>query len=157
MRLLLVAAAAVFLTSCSSQPKQTESATPAQKPPPPKPTDETRRFPMANQVSTRVVDDHLLDKTFMPGGTLAHYKQRKLEYDIFVTKVATPTDAAILLLDWKRAMPDAELVPSFGGYFGTDAARPVFVFAKGSWFAGIAGLPQKQADTQARILAARLD
>jgi len=156
MRLLLVPLAAILLASCSSDSKQAGPATPVQAPPT-KPTDESRRFPMANQVSTKVVDNHLLDKSFMPGGTLAHYKQRKVEYDLFVAKLPTATDAAILLLDWKRAMPDAELVPSFGGYFGTDSGRPLFVFPRGAWIAGIAGLPQKQADTEARILAARLD
>jgi hypothetical protein len=33
----------------------------------------------------------------------------------------------------------------------------VFVFTKGAWIAGVAGMPQKQADLQARLLAARLD
>lgn len=93
----------------------------------------------------------------MPGGTLAHYKKGKTEYDMFVAKLSSPTDAAIVLLDWKKDMPDATLVASFGGYFGQDAGRPLFVFTKGSWIAGIAGLPQKQADAAARLLAAELD
>jgi len=93
----------------------------------------------------------------MPGGTLAHYKKGKTEYDMFAARLSSPEDAAILLLDWKKVLADAKLIPSFGGYFGQDAGRPVFVFAKGSWIAGIAGLPEKQADQQARILAAELN
>lgn len=149
--------AAVLLTSCGSPPPKTAAPAAAEKPPAPTPRDESRRFPQAGLVRSEVVPDHLLGKSFMPGGTLAHYKRGKSEYDMFVGKTASPTDAAILLLDWKKAFADAELVPSFGGYFGTDNGRPVFVFPKGSWIAGVAGLPQKQADMQARVLAARLD
>ncbi len=93
----------------------------------------------------------------MPGGTLAHYKKGKLEYDLFAAQLPSPTDAAILLLDWKKALNDAKLIPSFGGYFGGDSGRPVFVFVKGSWIAGTAGLSEKQADAQARLLAAELN
>jgi hypothetical protein len=76
---------------------------------------------------------------------------------MFVARLANPTDAAIKLLDWKRAMSDAKLVPSFGGYFGTDGSTPVFVFSKGEWLAGIRGLDEKGADAQARLLAAQLN
>ena len=37
------------------------------------------------------------------------------------------------------------------------AGGPVFVFAKGAWIAGVAGLPEKDADLAARTLAAHLD
>ena len=104
-----------------------------------------------------MVDKELMGKPFMPGGTLARYKKGKKEYEMFVTKLATATDAAILLPDWRKALTDSKLVPSFGGYFGQDAGRPVFVFSKGAWIAGIAGLPEKEADAEARILAARLN
>ncbi|HLJ13920.1 MAG TPA: hypothetical protein VKV15_05440 [Bryobacteraceae bacterium] len=95
-------------------------------------------------------------KPFMPGGTIARYKKGKTEYEMFVAKLPSATDAAILLPDWNKALTGSKLVPSFGGYFGDDGGRPVFVFAKGAWIAGIAGLPEKQADAQARILAAEL-
>jgi len=122
-----------------------------------KPADETRRFPAANRVETHVVATALLGKSFMPGGTAAHYKKGAVEYDMFVARLATPLAAALLLPDWKNAMSDAHVVPTFGGYFGNDAGRPVFVFAKGTWLAGVAGLPREQADLEARSLAARLD
>ena len=43
-----------------------------------------------------------------------------------------------------------------GGYFGTDASRPVYVFAKTKYLAGVAGLAENKADPIARQLAARL-
>ena len=89
-----------------------------------------QRFSSANLVETKVVDKELMGKPFMPGGTLARYKKGKKEYEMFVAKLPTATDAAILLPDWRKALTDSKLVPSFGGYFGLDAGRPVFVFSK---------------------------
>jgi hypothetical protein len=97
----------------------------------PKPADESRRFPLSNRVDTQVVDTRLLGKSFMPGGTLAHYKRGKIEYSMFIAKLPTARDAAFLLLDWNKALTGAKLIPSFGGYFGQDAGRPVFVFKVG--------------------------
>jgi hypothetical protein len=149
---------AVVMTSCGSErtPPANETASKAEAPSP-KPADESRRFPKTDLVESKVVQKQLLGKAFMPGGTLATYKKGNAEYEMFVAQMPSPTDAAILLLDWKKDLADAKLVPSFGGYFGQDAGRPVFVFSKGSWIAGIAGLPEKQADAQARLLAAELD
>lgn len=152
--LIVVVTSAAVLVSCGSEPppqsaKQAEAR--------PKPLDESHRFPKANLVGAQVVEKELLGKPFMPGGTLCRYKRGSSEYEMFAARMPAATDAAILLLDWKKALTDAKLVPSFGGYFGQDAGRPVFVFAKGSWIAGIAGLPEKQADAQARLLAAELD
>jgi len=154
---LLAAIAAFVASSCGSEPKPTASAEPTKKAEGPKPSDDSRRFSKTNLLNTQVIDKELLGKSFMPGGTLAHYKKGKLDYEMFAAQLPSATDAAILLLDWKKALNDAHLVPSFGGYFGDDAGRPVFVFAKGSWIAGTAGLPEKQADAQARILAAVLN
>jgi hypothetical protein len=122
-----------------------------------KPADESRRFPSANQIRTEVVDQHLLGKSFMPGGTLAHYKKGPTEYRMFVAKLSDSQTAAFLLVDWRKALAGAKLIPSFGGYFGLDAGTPVFVFAKGAWIAGVAGLPEKDADLAARSLAAHLN
>ena len=65
--------------------------------------------------------------------------------------------AALLLFDYKKRMENPKLIPHFGGYYGKDGDRMVFVFAKGSWVAGVAGLPEKDADLAARELAARLN
>jgi hypothetical protein len=147
-----VLAAAILIVSCGSEPKPAATEAP-QKAAAPKPTDESRRFPKTDLVDTKVVDKELLGKPFMPGGTLAHYKRGKREYDMFLARTPSADDAAILLLDWKKALTDSKLVPSFGGYFGQDGDRPVFVFPKGPWIAGVAGLPEKDADLQARTLA----
>lgn len=158
MRPLLVLSASaviILLTACGSESKPSVAETP-KKAEAPKVFDETRRFPRANQVDSKVVQKELLDKPFMPGGTLVHYKRGKVEFDMFLAKLPSAEDAAILLLDWKKAMADAKLIPSFGGYFGKDGNRPVFVFPKGPWIAGVVGLPEKDADTQSRILAGQI-
>jgi hypothetical protein len=156
MRIQVLLLAAALLISCGTapQPPAPEPAKPAEAP---KPSDESRRFPLPNRVDTQVVDDHLLGKPFMPGGTLAHYRRGKIEYSMFLARMPSPQDAAFLLLDWNKALAGATLIPSFGGYFGQDAGRPVFVFAKNAWIAGVAGLPEKDADLAARTLAAHLD
>lgn len=149
-------AAAALLVSCGSEPKPAvpESATAA---PAARPADESRRLPLANRVDAQVVDRQLLGKAFMPAGTLAHYQRGKAAYSMFIAKAANPQDAAFVLLDWHKALAGAKIEPAFGGYFGQDAAGPVFVFAKGAWIAGVAGLPEKDADLAARTLAAHLD
>ena len=154
MRILysVVTVLAALCMGCSPDSKPAPPAVEvAQKP---KPADESRRFPKTNLVETKVVDDQLMGKKFMPGGTLAHYKKGNVEYDMFL---AQTSDASLLLPDWSSALTGAKLIPSFGGYFGEDAGRPVFVFSKGTWIAGIAGLPEKEADTEARTLATRIE
>jgi hypothetical protein len=156
MRIQVLLLATALLMSCGAapQPPAPEPAKPAAAP---KHADESRRFPVPNRVDTQVVDNHLLGKAFMPGGTLAHYQRGKNEYSMFLAKLPGPQDAAFLLLDWNKALTGATLIPSFGGYFGQDGGRPVFVFAKEAWIAGVAGLPEKDADLAARSLAAHLD
>ncbi|MGH9614248.1 MAG: hypothetical protein ACRD4P_14330 [Bryobacteraceae bacterium] len=145
-----------LFVSCGSSPKSSAVEAP-RKTEAPKPEDESVLFPKENLVDTKVVDQNLMGKSFMPGGTLARYKKGKVEYEMFITKLPTALDAAILLPDWQKALVRSKLIPSFGGYFGEDAGRPVFVFSKGAWIAGIAGLPEREADLQARTLAAQLD
>src|SRR5206468_11419746 len=111
----------------------------------------------ANMIETKVVDKEILGKPFMPGSTLARYRKDKTEYEMFVARLPRALDAAILLPDWDKSLAGSKLIPSFGGYFGQDAGRPVFVFSKGAWIAGIAGLPEKEADPLARALAGRLN
>lgn len=156
IRVLPLVAAAALLAACGpeskpSPPQDTEVAPPA------KPVDETRRFPVTDQVSTQVVGNHILNKPFMPGGTLAHYKKGNTEYDMFVAQFPTATDAAIALANLEGALKDPKLIPTFGGYFGADAGRPAFVFPKDKWLAGVIGLPQAEADAAARVLATRLN
>jgi hypothetical protein len=157
MRTLTVAAFVVLLSSCDSKPPEvpkTEAPKPAETA---KPADESRRFSKVHLLDTIVVEKQLLGKPFMPGGTLAQYRKGRAEFEMFVAKTASPTDAALLLPDWKKLLLDPKYEASFGGYFGHDAGRPVFVFTKGAWIAGIAGLPEKDADKEARTLAKALD
>ncbi len=114
---LLVAGFAICLASCGSDPKPVVKVT-AKKTP-----DESRRFPSTNLIDTKVVDQQLMGKPFMPGGTLARYKLGKTEYEMFVTRMASPAEAANLLPDWRNSLTGAKFVPSFGGYFGLDAGR----------------------------------
>lgn len=153
---LLVAATAAWLAGCSSESKP-PAKTEVTAEEPAKPADETRRFPAADQVSTQVVNNHIMNKAFMPGGTIAHYKKGSTEYDLFVAQFPTSTDAAIALANWDGALQGAKLVATFGGYFGTDGGRPAFVFPKDKWVAGVIGLPQAEADAVARVLASRLN
>lgn len=157
MKRLFPFAAAVFLASCGSEPKTPAPAAAPPKAEVVKPLNQSSRFPKANLVKTEVVDSELMGKGFMPGGTLAHYKKGTTEYQMFVAQFPSATDAAIVLPDWRKALAGAKLIPSFGGYFGSDNGRPVFVFSKGAWIAGIAGLPEKDADLQARTLAGELN
>ena len=154
-RVIISASLISILSGCgpggkaTSQPSAPVTGTP-------KPADEYRRLPQENLIESKVVDRELMGKSFMPGGTLGRYEKRKRQYEMFLSRARDATGAAITLSDWRKALADSKLVPSFGGYFGKDGTDPVFVFSKGSWIAGIKGLPEKEADLQARILAARL-
>lgn len=156
--LFLLAGIVVWMASCSTDPRPPAAAggTAVEKLKGPKPEDESRRFPKANLVETKLVEQELMGKAFMPGGTLASYKKGKSTYEMFLGKMATSEEAAILLIDWRKALTNPKLVPSFGGYFGEDAGTPVFVFTKGAWIAGIKGLSQSSADLEARTFAGQI-
>src|SRR5271169_3335059 len=96
------ATAAVLMCSCSpeAKPARSQADAPSVKPP----TDESRRFPNANLVGTSLVNRELMDKPFMPGGTLARYKRGKVEYEMFVARTPGANDAALLLPDWRKAL-----------------------------------------------------
>ena len=114
-------------------------------------------MPLENRVSAAVVDDHMLDRAWLPGGTLGHYKKGAKEWDLILMKADSPTAAAVWLLDYKRELDGAKLVPSFGGFYGTDKGRPAFVFTKGAWFAAVMGLSEAEADVVARPFALRIN
>jgi hypothetical protein len=153
--ILIAAIFAALLTSCGPDTKPAQAPA-AKKAEAPKIHDEWLRFPKPHLIGTKVIEKELLGKPFMPGGTLASYKKGRTEYQMFLAQLPSAEDAALLLLDWKKTLDDAKLVPSFGGYTGMDAGKPVFVFPKGQWIAGIVGLPEKEADLQARTLAGQI-
>ena len=109
---------------------------------------------MAGRTSTELIADHMNGKKYLPGGTVGHYKN----YGLFLLNCGTGAEAVSRLLDYKNELADAKLVPSFGGYFGKDVSanggKLVFVFTKGTWLAGVNGLPQAEADAAARPFAA---
>jgi hypothetical protein len=139
-----------FLSSCANEPPKV-----VEKPkvdPAPRPVLEERRFPKKHLVRVTLVEKNLLGKEFMPGGNLGDYKG----YKLFLAKTFTPNSAAILLLDFKNTLKNAKFVPGFGGYYGTDAGTPVFIFTKNAYLLGIVGLLEKDADPIARAFAGRV-
>jgi hypothetical protein len=155
--IFITVAMTLLLAACGSQPKQAAAPDVAIGVDTPKPSDEWRRFPRADIVDTKVIEKQLMGKPFMPGGTLGRYKKGDTEYEMFVARMPSVDEATYLLVDWKKVLADAKVVSSFGGYFGRDAGRPTFVFSKGQWIAGVAGLPQNEAETKASLLAAYLN
>jgi len=145
---------ALILAACSTAPPPPAAKTEPPAPPPVK--DLSSLLPATGRTAARVVPNHLLDQDKMPGGTLADYEAGKKKYQLFVVETANNEDAALLLIDMKHALKDPEYLPNFGGYFGSGGTRPVFVFAKLQYLAGVTGLSKEDADPIARILAARL-
>jgi hypothetical protein len=147
-----LAAAGLLLIGCGSAPAPKQ----AEAPPPPPVKDDTALLLVQNRVSASVVKDHLLGKQVLPGGTLGEYSDRGKKYQLFIMETTSSQNAAILLLDFKTTLTDPAYIAYMGGYFGTDAGNPVYVFAKLQYLAGVVGLPEDLADPIARQLAARL-
>ncbi len=141
----------VVLAGCSTPPAPQVSKRHAA------PMEESRRMPLENRVSADVVPDHMLGRDWLPGGTLGHYKKGVKEWDLILVKADSPTASAGWLLDYKKELVDSKVVPSFGGFFGSDKGRPAFVFTKGAWFAAVMGLPEAEADAVARPFALRIN
>lgn len=151
-----IAMAAALLAACGGgDAGKKPAAAPVKKRP--AVADETRHFPSEGRLEARVVEDHVLGREFLPGGNVAHYRRGRQEFDMFLIRTSVPEAAALLLFDYKKRMENPRLIAHFGGYYGKDGGRMVFVFAKGPWLAGVAGLPAKEADLAARELAARLN
>lgn len=154
MAISAITAALFLLGGCGGSTEKKAEAPVKKKP---AIADETQRFPAEGRVEAKVVEDHVLGREFLPGGNVAHYKRGKQEFDMFLIRTSVPEAAALLLFDYKKRMENPKLIAHFGGYYGKDGDRMVFVFAKGPWVAGVAGLPEKDADMAARELAARLN
>jgi len=155
-RELWLAAAMAVLCACgSAPPKEQPQNAPASAAL--KPVDESRRFPVADRVSLRLVADHVLGKDYLPGGNVAEYHRRRTAYQQFLVHSQSAEAAALLLFDFKGHLRDAKYLAHMGGYFGMDGSTPVYIFQKGVFLAGLLGLPEKEADPLARQFAARLD
>lgn len=149
--LLLFPIVLLLSTGCADSPAPVEKKLIA------KPTDETRRFPAENRTKIELVDDHLLGKSFLPGGNVADYTPPKGKpYRQFLINAGTPQKASFLLMDFKGALSEAKYLAHIGGYFGTDGGQPVYVFAKDRFLAGFVGLPEADAEPLARRFATAL-
>lgn len=151
---LVLISFSLLLGGCGSAPRPEASKAPAAAP---GPLDESRRFPVENRLSIKLVNDKVLGKDFLPGGNVAEYRHKGKTYRQFLVRAKSPEDAAVLLFDFKQVLKGANYLAHMGGYFGFDGDVPVYVFPKGSFLAGFAGLPEKDADLLARQFAARLN
>jgi len=150
----VLAVALLILLGCSSAP---EPAAKTESPPAAASVrDLSGLLPAAGLIGAKVVSDHLLDQPKMPGGTVGEYNVRGKKYQLFIIDAENGQKAAFLLVDMKSALKDPEYLSHMGGYFGSDGMKPVFVFAKLQYLAGVVGLPKDEADPIARVLAARL-
>ena|ERR1051326_6946044 len=146
------------LMACST-PKAPDPSKPAESAnlPSRPPRDLSRMLPPKGLAHSAVVPNHAADFAKLPAGTVGDYEEAGRKYQIFIVEADGNQGAAFLLLDMKGALKDPEYLASFGGYFASDTTgRPVFVFAKNQFLAGIVGLTKDGADPIARILAARL-
>jgi hypothetical protein len=109
-----------------------------------------------NRTDARVVPNHLFGKDALPGATVGDYDVKGMKFQLFIIETPSAQDAAILLLDMKATLKDPAYIAYMGGYFGTDADKPVYTFAKSKYLAGVAGLSEDRADPIARQLAVRL-
>lgn len=149
--------AAMMLAGCGSTAPEKPAEKKAEAPAPPPVKDDTDKLPTANRTSAKVVQNHLLGKDALPGGTIGDYEAKGSKYQLFIIETDTPQDAAILLLDVKGTLKDPAYIASFGGYFGSDTNGDLFVFAKGKYLAGVVGLKQAKADAIAREFATHLN
>jgi hypothetical protein len=141
----------LVLAGCGSAPEKK-----AEAPAPPPVKDNTAQLLPLNRTGAKVVPDHLLGKSALPGGTIGDYDAAGLKYQLFIIETDSAQSAAILLLDLKATLKDPAYIAYMGGYFGTDANGPVYVFAKAKYLAGVVALSEDRADPIARQLAARL-
>src|ERR1700709_1167832 len=95
----------ILLAGYSSGPEPAKPVAPAVKHA--APADESRKMPLENRVSAGVVDDHMLDREWLPGGTLGHYKRGGKEWDLILVRASSPATAADWLLDYKKELNGA--------------------------------------------------
>ena len=151
----LLSIAAILLTACSSAPAPEKKTAAPPSPPPVK--DHTSLLLSDHRTGAEVVPDHVLGIAAMPGGSVGDYADGGRKYQMFIIDTQTAQDAAFLLLDMKGALTNPAYIAYMGGYFGTNANKPVYVFAKLNYLAGVVGLDREKADPIARELAARLN
>ena len=95
---------AITLAGCGSPEPEKKAAAP----PPPAAVvkDHSAVMPPEGLKSSEVVQNHLLGKQEMPGGTLAAYEVKGKKYQLFVIDVDDNQKAAFLLLDMKKTLKE---------------------------------------------------
>ena len=143
------------LLACGPAPAPVETkATTA--PAPKRVPDHTSVLPDEHKISTQVVPDHILGIQAIPGGSLGDYEDKGKKYEIFIIDADSNQNAAFMMLDVKAQMKDTSYIAYIGGYFGTYQDKPLYVYSKGHYVAGVWGLPRAQADKISIALAANL-
>lgn len=122
----------------------------------PAPEDLARYLPKEGLLSNTVVPDNLLGIQELPGGNVAEYAKSKKQFQQFLLKAPNVALAAVYLNEVKSAMDQPKFVASFGGYYGVINGSPVFVFVKNKYVMGLIGLSKEDADTEGRLVAARI-
>ncbi len=147
---------APFFYSCSSPPPPAPAAQAPKLPDLPNPVAEDVKFPTKNRISVQVVPAPLLGYAFLGGGNLAEYAAGSAKYRLFTIRCRSAAQAGSYIFDIKSQLKDPRFVASYGGYFSEMPAGPLFVFAKGAYIGGIAGLSEADAIQTGKEFAARL-
>lgn len=159
MRVILCVGVIAVLAGCGSEAQQPGFA---QRPAQPAPDHQVTLHDLSSLLPTKglkhsgIVMDHVAGLSKLPGGTLGEYESKGKKYQVFIIDAGTDQQAAFMLLDAKANLNNPDYLSSFGGYFGSDGTRPVFVFARLRYLTGIVGLPKDEADPVARALGQRL-
>jgi hypothetical protein len=146
----------ILFTSCSSQ-APTPAAQATALPDLPRPIAEDLRFPSPHRTSIEVVPANLLGLPYLGGGNLAAYDTGKLQYRLFTIRCRNAAQAGSYIFDIKNQLDNPKFIAAYGGYYAPQTpAGPLFVFAKGSYIAGIAGLSEADSIETGKEFAARI-
>ncbi len=146
---------ALIAIACGPVPKP-EAANPPALPDLPRAIAEDVRFPSPNRKSIAVVQAPLLGLPYLAAGNLAEYVAGPKQYKLLLIHCRTAQQAGSYIFDIKNQMKDPKFVASYGGYFSETSAGPLFVFAKGNYIGGIAGLSEDEAIQTGKEFAARI-
>jgi hypothetical protein len=154
--ILILAVLALLGCGTTTAPEAPSPAAKPKLPDLPNPIAEDVKFPRPNRQSIEVVPEKLLGYAFLGGGNLAAYSTGKKQYKLFTIRCRSAQQAGAYIFDIKSQLKDPRFVASYGGYFSEMPEGPLFVFAKGSYIGGIAGLSETEAIETGKAFAARL-
>jgi hypothetical protein len=149
--------AALILAGCGGGARVEEEARKFKMPELPRAIAEDVRFPPAGRQSVTVVERELLGLPYLAGGNVASYDTGKRQYRLILIRCRNAGQAGNYIFDIKNQMEAPKFVASYGGYYAEKtAAGPLFVFAKGSYIGGVAGLSEAAAIETGKEFAARI-